>query len=374
MNKILISYFLSILINFFHSSNLENEWFIYLYPYKKIKMKNVCAILEKKKYIAGSVTITQGYLYIKNKCGKNEKCVETEEGYFQCARKLKQRKIGENCGINEECYSGQCYNGKCGTIENDMDCTELYDINNPEMPCNPGYWCYKYDSINTLYKCVKYLEEGEDYDISQGKICRVGLSPMNDNNNVKKCFTNGMLDDGKITENSNLCKSGYSAEDFTKDQNLRCFSVIKDSSCGIIEGDGESYCSPEVNGLLESEIITLKTKCTNKYNDKYLCPFTISKSFLFQNYTSKLNSMNFQKIYSDEYKFHGGLGFGDNKLSQAYLKYYDYDYLRSFGILNEDGSLNKDKKDIWEFYWKRNNSNYIYFNLINIFILLLIIF
>ena len=32
------------------------------------------------------------------------------------------------------------------------------------------------------------------------------------------------------------------------------------------------------------------------------------------------------------------------------------------GILNDDGNINENKEDEWEFYWRFNDSSYINFN------------
>ena len=48
------------------------------------------------------------YVYLKSHCGKTEKCYETEEGIFQCGEKILLQKIGDDCGINEECFTGLC--------------------------------------------------------------------------------------------------------------------------------------------------------------------------------------------------------------------------------------------------------------------------
>ena len=160
-------------IQFFIFINLLNLYFqsyiyytnrIYLYPERDLGIDDICALSGKTIRELGPDIIYTDYLYLSTHCGKTEKCYETEEGIFQCGEKILLQKIGDDCGINEECFTGLCNYGKCSSISNDDDCTVENVADNPEKVCNPGHWCYEYDVLNHLYKCVPYIGEGEYYD------------------------------------------------------------------------------------------------------------------------------------------------------------------------------------------------------------------
>ena len=369
--KSLFFFSLFSLINKIHTVTITNNYQIYLYPDDKIKMKNVCAISGTQKKVRGSTTTISTYLYLKEKCGKKEKCVETQTGYYQCIKKTFLRKIGESCGINEECYTGLCYNTECSSIQNDEDCTAEYDSSNPEKVCNPGNWCYEYDSLNHYYKCVNYLNENEEYDSSDGKICRFGLAPLRDVYGKVVCQKYGTIEDGKECNNEGkLCVSGFCEND--PDTNLKkCFSVTEDSDCEFDSGLGDYYCKPIVNGLKSNEVYRVTVKCDNTYNNVYVCPYTIGKMNVFKEFANKLSGINFDKVYKDEKKFHS-FGLGNNDLSKAYQKYYYFDYLYAINILNYNGGINKKKE--WEFFWKMNNTKYVGVHIIKVMIFFLLLY
>ena len=346
----------------------------YIYPEEKLKMKNVCALKGQLKKTIGSTTTIYHYLYLKTHCSKNERCYETEEGYYQCGKRISFQKIGKDCGVNEECYTGICNNGKCEAIGNDEDCTNENDPNNPEKVCNPGNWCFEYDPYNHLYKCVPYVGEGELYDQTDGKLCKIGLAPNKDYTLFDKCTKYGSLSNGVNSPNPLLCQSGFSIgydnEEivYGDDDKIKCFTMVTDSACEYDSNEGDYFCKPIVDGL-DIYVVELKIKCNN-YNNLYICPYSSGKEKIFKEYISLLNGINVDEIYQDEDKYHK-VGYGDNELSKAYQKYINYDHLYSIGIIDEKGEINKDKKDIWEFYWRINNSHWIQFSYFFYIIILL---
>ena len=344
----------------------NTQQIIYLYPEKKLKIKDVCAISGSIKKYLGPDIIYYDYLYLKSHCKKKEKCYETEEGIFQCGEKILLQKIGDDCGINEECFTGLCSFGKCSSISNDDDCTVENIPDNPEKVCNPGHWCFEADPLNHLYKCVSYIGEGEYYDELNGKLCRFGLEPFVDETLFQKCTKIGSQEDGTPSPNPIMCKSGFSVgyenDQFIEDDNskFKCFSVATDSpKCEYLEDEnviGDYYCTPIVDGLaLSTEPYT--KKCNN-INGIYVCPITKGKENSFKEYISILNSIDVNGVYGDEHKYHL-IGYGDNDLSKAYQKYIHYDELYAMGFLNDDGSINENKEDEWEFFWRFNCSNFI---------------
>lgn len=330
---------------------------IFIYPEEKLRIKNICAIFGKIK--------TNEYFYLKTHCSKKERCYQTEEGIYQCGKKIYFQKIGEDCGVNEECYTGLCYFGKCSSIDNDEDCTVENDINNNEKVCNPGHWCYEHDSLNHLYKCVPFVGEGEIYDQIDGKICRIGLKPHKDEiTKIVKCAKIGSLENGVLSENNILCQTGFAWGYDTETEELvddidkqKCFTVVTDSPCEYELDD--YYCKPIVDGL-DKFVVESKFRCQN-INNIHICPFTKGKEKCFKDYISILNTINLDEVYGDEDKYHS-LGYGNNKLSEAYQKYKYYEELFSMGILNENGDVNSNKKDEWEFYWRFTNSFLINFS------------
>ena len=365
-------FFFLIVFNLYLNQTDPDET-IYIYPEEKLRMKNICAISGKVKKTIGATTTIYHYIYLKTHCSKKERCYETEEGYYQCGRRIRFRKIGEDCGVNEECYTGMCSFEKCTAIENDEDCTAENDPTNPEKVCNPGNWCFEYDSINHLYKCVPYVGEGGLYDQTDGKLCKIGLAPRPDYTLFDKCTKYGSLGDGTNSPDPILCQSGFSIgydnEEVVYGDNskIKCFSMVEDKPCEYDSNDGEYYCKPIVDGL-DIYVVEIKVKCNN-YNNFYVCPYTSGKEKVFKEYISLLNGINIDEVYEDEHKFHS-LGYGDNKLSQAYQKFINFDHLYYLGIIDENGEITKEKKDIWEFFWRINNSKKI--NLSYIFFLLLI--
>ena len=357
-NYILFSIYFFSIINKIESlisiSNISNQ--IYYYPDDKIKMKNVCAISGIQNITRGDITNTYYFLYLKKKCGKKEKCVETQSGYYQCVKKTFLQKIGDKCGVNEECYTGLCYSGECSAIQNDEDCTSENDPSNPEKVCSPGHWCFEYDSLSHYFKCVPYLNEDEEYNNMTGKVCRFGLAPLKNEYGKVVCQKYGTIEDGKESNNySELCQSGFSGKDID-DGIQRCFSVVTDSDCLFNSSSGDYYCQPIVNGLHSKEVYKINESCTSIYNDShYICPYTIGKMNAFKEFITKLNEINFDDVYKDEKKFHS-FGYGNNDFSKAYQKYYYFDYLYSLGMINKDGEIIKKKE--WEFFWKMNKSDY----------------
>jgi len=365
---------LFILLYLFHQ-NLQDviyntEQIIYLYPEKDLKIKDVCAISGSTKKYLGPDIIYTDYVYLKSHCGKNEKCYETEEGIFQCGEKILLQKIGDDCGINEECFTGMCSFGRCTSIPNDEDCTVENDPDNVEKVCNPGNWCYEYDVLNHLYKCVSFVGEGEYYDELNGKLCQIGLEPFVDATLFEKCTKIGTVETGIICPNELMCKSGssigYENEEIVNDDSKRkCFTTITDSKCEYSEEDSDYICRPIVEGL---DIFTIELSLTCKNIDGvHVCPYSIGKENSFKEYISALNSIDINEVYGDEHKYHL-VGYGDNDLSKAFQKYKYYDELYSMGLVNDDGSINEDKEDEWEFFWRFNNSNFI--NISNFFFLI----
>ena len=358
-----ISLFISLYRLYILQTVIYNSERISIYPEDPLVMENICAISGKTKKILGSTTIHNNYLYLKRHCAEDEKCYETETGIYQCGKKIQFQKIGEDCGANEECYTGLCFYGKCGSIGNDEDCTVENDPSNPEKVCNPGHWCYEHDSLNHQYKCVPYIGEGEIYDQIDGKLCKIGMAPHEDATYFEKCRKYGSLVIGDISPNPILCETGYSVgydpdteQIVNDDTKTKCFSVVTDSPCEYDSDEGDYFCKPIVEGL-DLFVAELKIQCT-AINSVYICPYTKGKENSFKDYISRLNSINIDDVYGDENKYHK-LGYGDNKLSQSYQKYKYYDYLYSMGYLNDNGDINSDKKDEWEFFWRFNNSFFV---------------
>ena len=350
---------LSIYNLYIFQTTIYNPEIIYIYPEEKIKMKNVCAISGQTKRIIGSNIIINNYIYLKTHCSKNEKCYETEPGYYQCGTKINFQKIGKECGVNEECYTGLCNYGVCSSIDNDDDCTIQNDPDNPEKVCNPGNWCFEYDSLNHLYKCVPYVGEGELYDTIDGKLCKIGMAPFPDATLFDKCTKYGTLKYGTNSPNPILCESGFSIgydnEELVYGDNdkIKCFTIVTDSPCEYDSNDGKYYCKPIVDGL-DIYVVEIKIECNN-VNSVYVCPYTTGKEKSFKEYISILNGMNIDDIYQDEDKYHK-LGYGNNKLSQAFQKYINYEHLYSMGYIDENGDITDLKKDEWEFFWRMNTS------------------
>ena len=348
--------FLTLYNKFKFQTEIFNTQIISIYPKEKIKMNNVCAISGKKKRILGTTIIHNNYLYLKTHCSKKEKCYETEPGYYQCGKKLTYKKIGDDCGVNEECYTGLCDFGKCSSIEDDEDCTVENNPDIPEKVCNPGHWCYEYDTLNHLYKCVPYVGEGELYDQIDGKLCKIGMEPFPDASLFDKCTKIGSLRDGTNSPNTILCESGFSIgydseiDELANDNDkIKCFSMVTDSPCEYDSDEDDYFCKPIVDGL-NIYVVEIKIKCVNT-NSHYICPYTKGKEKSFRDYISKLNSINIDDVYGDEDKYHK-VGYGNNELSQAYQKYWNYDLLYSMGYLNEDGDIVSYKEDEWEFFWR----------------------
>ena len=120
---------------------------------------------------------------------------------------------------------------------------------------------------------------------------------------------------------------------------------------------------------MDKFVVEIKVPC-KEIDGFYVCPYTKGKEKCFKEYISIFNSINIDEVYGNEDKFHS-LGYGNNKLSQAYQKYNNYDELYTMGILNENGDVNSNREDEWEFYWRFQNSFLI--NLSYLFYLLLIL-
>ena len=173
----------------------------------------------------------------------------------------------------------------------------------------------------------------------------------------EKCTKIGTVETGIICPNELMCKSGssigYENEEIVNDDSKRkCFTTITDSKCEYSEEDSDYICRPIVEGL---DIFTIELNLTCKNIDGvHVCPYSIGKENSFKEYISALNSIDINEVYGDEHKYHL-VGYGDNDLSKAFQKYKYYDELYSMGLVNDDGSINEDKEDEWEFFWRFNN-------------------
>ena len=367
-------YFLILYILFISYQKIFSLTQPFLYKCLKddIKIKNLCAIegvaTEEDE---NSNIMTNNYLYIKKKCKDKQYCSNTDNsGLYFCFKKLKKRKIGEKCSVNEECYTNKCSMRICQGTDFEGDCTDYPNS------CKPGMYC-TYSNIYNKNICVEYSKKNEKcgYFATLGyeKKCFSGFvcQEKDDNSGDTVCKNWGILEIGKVVTDEKLCKSGISLQDTDYDNKVKCVSVEEDSECD----ESTLICKPQVTGLGVNPDITTEVSlnCFGGINNLYSCPITYGKTEIFEKYIERYNKVyDMEKLQKSQYFVEGS--FNDRKLSEMYTKYVNYNYLYTYGFIDYDGNAEGLYQCEYDFIWRFLDGKIIKVHLLNFLFGILCVF
>lgn len=236
----------------------------------EVKIENIC-------YLSGNEGIGEAsiYNYFYKPCSNNQFCEKITTNYGQCMDRYNNMEEGEKCSMGLECKSGICSNGKCSYILDGNICNE-------DMNCKKTSFC-KYRASGKPI-CAKLSGKGEECLFDN--YCQFNLACGTiDTSGVKKCAEMYSLKAGEMSDNADLCESGYFA---TRNGISYCVeAVVNKTTCSFEE---ENPCPTYLiyNETIPTEIAFGACNC--KWNGDMVCkPSSNSDSW-----------KNFIKIYRDE--------------------------------------------------------------------------
>ena len=130
--------------------------------------------------------------YVK-KCPKNKSCAPIDEDVSQCIKVDGLLEDGEKCKLNEECESKNCVDEKCSYISDGGKCTGNFQ-------CGKSSYC---KSSGDTSSCAPLV--GKDGTCVKNSDCKFGLLC---NGRTLVCTEMFSLNDGEVSNNDLLCKSG----------------------------------------------------------------------------------------------------------------------------------------------------------------------
>ena len=369
----LIKCFFNLLLSYYFFLKLSlslNPPYMFKCLKDTIKIENICAMegtatIEDEESLILSTT---NYLYINEECDPDERCkpMGLNAKLYQCFPKVEKLKIGDKCSVNEECETGLCTMDLCQGIDFEGDCSDYKEA------CKPGLFC-TYNSIFEKYTCEEYsyLHEicGEG-DWGYFKQCFKGLGChlREDGSGKKVCKKWGTVLLNRVVDDERLCETGMAMID--TDGYLKCISVEEDGECD----ETNHKCTPTIVGLGEDADITedITMDCVGGFNNMYTCPLGVGKNRLFRNYINEYNELyDIDKLKKNQ-NFKEGY-FNEPTLTELYIKYKQYEYLRAYEIIDFEGNVNGIYSCEYDFVWTFIDSKYIKPNFI-IMLFLLIIF
>ena len=354
-------FFPFILFTIFNQIKSITDPFMFKCLKDELKIKKICAIegqaMEENEDT--SISTLTNYLYIKKKCGKKELCKQMDDSIlYQCFPKLKKLKIGDKCSVNEECYTGFCSMSICQGIDYEGDCTDYPN------GCKPGMYCTHNDKVNKDI-CVEYATTnklcGYSADLGHEIQCYPGLiCQIRDNGSgTTVCKKWGTFDLNKEVTDERLCKSGMALIDTEVDSKLKCVAVEEDGECD----ESTHKCNPLVVGIGANPDVSneLTLNCVGGITNMYACPLSIAKTKLFENYIEEYNKkFDFEK--NEKSQFYKEGYFNDVKLTELYIKYKQYEYLKAYELIDFEGNDNGEYECEYNFIW----TSYLSFNLIKL--------
>lgn len=236
--------------------------------------------------------------YVKP-CNKGEKCVLIEDmanygSSYKCVKTsiFNSLKVGESCISSIQCESRVCHNGKCSYLE------DYFAYCKNDYQCGLNSYCDKV--------CKPIKKKGEVCDGEEH--CEIG-TVCSKNDSKKICMERYSLMDGRITNDFDLCESGYGVRTISDEYKCATLKIL-DKTC-----DADHKCKFEVN----SNEITFN--CVQDNEGEYVCPER-QASQAFKDYV---------KLYKEEVKKFNTKGvkitnvnrehFGNEKLLKAYVNY-----------------------------------------------------
>ena len=285
---------------------------------------------------------------------------------YQCFPKIEKLEIGDKCSVNEECYTGLCTMDICQGIDFEGDCSDYPNA------CKPGLFCSDI-TVDGTRICGEYSylhEKCGNGDWGYYKKCFPGLGCQlrQDGSGTYVCKKWGTISANYEVENENLCESGMAILDSDYDNKLKCITIEEDGEC-----DEDTHkCSVLVSGLganpdISDEIVF---DCVGGITNMYTCPYGGGKTLVFRKYIDKFNELyDVDKLKKSQYFIDGY--FNEHELTELYIKYKNYEYLRAYKIIDFEGNVNVLYSCEYDFIWTFIDSNYIK---PNFFIIVIFIF
>ena len=361
-------YLYFLLFNYFISSNYP---FLFKCLEDDLKLDDICAI-EGTSTTEDEETLTQvttKYLYIKETCSSDEKCKKMGDSHlYQCFPKIEKLEIGDKCSVNEECYTGLCTMDICQGIDFEGDCSDYPNA------CKPGLFCTDINVDGTRI-CAEYSylhEKCGNGDWGYYKKCFPGLGCQlrEDGSGTYVCKKWGTVSESNEVDDEKLCVSGMAMLD-DYDNKIKCISIEEDGEC-----DEEIHkCSPLISGLGANpnvgEEITLD--CVGGLTNMYTCPFGAGKTLVFRKYIDKYNELyDVNELKKSQYFIEGY--FNDYELTELFIKYKNYEYLRAYELIDFEGNVNGLYSCEYDFVWTFIDSDYIKPNFFIIIIFIFLVF
>ncbi len=297
---------------------------------KKIKLKDVCAIYETEE--KGDYNRTY---YIKDECGKNERCkTQINTNYYQCQKTIERLSVGEKCSFDFDCVSNRC---------RDKKCTE-YPSNSY---CKAGRYAYNHE-------CYDNLEENGDCT-TRGVGCPAGYGCLGKTGKKFNCTKYHSLGQGQEVGagNEKFCQSGYEKYGYC----LKIGQITQECT------KEKRECKFKVEGL--SNITEITENCVSYYpeNDKnketLVCPYGGVKTALFEKFIERFNKLDFKKINKNEEGATYNNYYYDTQLKVLKETHDYFQQLNIRGFVDKDGNVLKDKKCEYNWYIQWMSSSFI---------------
>ncbi len=285
-----------------------------------------------------------------NNCGKGKIC--GSDGV--CVNKIEQRKNGKSCNYDNDCLSNLCISNKCSLAKEGDKCDN-------GIKCEVGLTCYSYNSNGDyLTKCTQSAKEGSKKDKTN---CMEGLLPDKDS----ICKKYGSLPDKTVIPLGSelLCESGLAHYSSSPNYEYICDSLETEPECEDNKvkkagkwNDGTEipvYNPNNYNSYYNShyyEVCRRKTDYTGKDKDYYI--YSKLQSKLYKEFINEYNKLDLDKFNSEE-----GSSFNKGKIGEKYLLYQNAPALQAAGIIDSQGNVVDDKKCIFDYIVKEDNSIFI---------------
>ena len=172
------------------------------------------------KYSRKITTQTAKYTeYYVKKCSKGKTCYTLTDNVSQCVKIKGLIKEGDSCKYDDECETGNCPNGKCAYIEQGKECFD-------NSQCDKSSYCKAEEAVIQNEEEEKNEEDEENEEENEKEeeesnkcsplVDKEGKCDDNDNckfgllcnGKTSKCTEMFSLNDGAVSDEDLLCKSG----------------------------------------------------------------------------------------------------------------------------------------------------------------------
>ena len=277
-------------------------------------------------------------------CGKGKICGSDRV----CVDKIELRKNGKSCNYDNDCLSNLCISNKCSLAKEGDKCDN-------NIKCEVGLTCYSsYSSGKYLKICTQPAKEGSKMDKTN---CMYGLAPDKDS----ICKKYGSLPDKTVIPHGSvlLCESGLAHDN--SNYEYVCDSLENEPECEDnkvkkagkwSDGTEIPVYNPNNYNSYYSNGCRRETDYTGKDKDYYENSKLQSK--LYKEFINEYNKLDLDKFNSEE-----GSSFNKGKIGEKYLLYQNAPALQAAGIIDSQGNVVDDKKCIFDYIVKEDNSIFI---------------